>query len=71
MFNVGDYVLNPKTKHFGQVVGYGHQILNSGYETTLRVLVTESETCHKRALVEEDLYSVWVQWSGLDTSSSG
>jgi hypothetical protein len=61
MFNVGDYVLHQKTGRQGKVVGYGHQILNSGYETTLKVLVAESETLKKRGFVEEDLHSAWVK----------
>ena len=64
MFNVGDYVFNQKTGHIGKVIGYGHQILKSGYETTLKVLVAESETSRKRGVVVEDLYSAWIQWSG-------
>jgi hypothetical protein len=60
MFNIGDYVFNQNTGHFGKVIGYGHQMLNSGYETTLKVLVVESETSNKRGFVQEDLYSAWV-----------
>ncbi|WP_051470266.1 hypothetical protein [Fischerella sp. PCC 9605] len=64
MFNIGDYVLNQKTGNLGKVIGYGHQILSSGYETTLKVLVTDSTTCEQKGFVEEDLYSQWVrcQW---------
>jgi hypothetical protein len=64
MLNVGDYVVNQKTGHLGKVIGYGHQILKDGYETTLKVLVAEPETSKKRGFVEEDLYSAWIQWSG-------
>ena len=35
MFNVGDYVFNQKTGHIGKVVGYDHQMLKSGYTSTL------------------------------------
>ena len=59
---VGDYVVNKKNGHAGKVIGYGHQILKGGYETTLKVLVAEPETLKKRIFVEEDLYSAWLQW---------
>jgi hypothetical protein len=62
MFNVGDYVVNQTTGYLGKVIGYGHQILESGYETTLKVLVAEAEGSRKRGFVVEDLYSAWVQW---------
>lgn len=64
MFNVGDCVFNQKTGHQGKVIGYGHQILKSGYTTTLKVLVVGSQTFRNRGFVEEDLYSVWVEWAG-------
>ncbi len=64
MFNVGDYVVNQRTGHLGQVIGYGHQILDVGYMPTVKVLVAESTTSKKRGFVEEDLYAVWVQWLG-------
>lgn len=61
---VGDYVVNQKNGHVGKVIGYGHQILKGGYETTLKVLVADPETFKKKIFVEEDLYSAWIQWSG-------
>lgn len=64
MFSIEDYVFNQKTGHVGKVIGYGHQLLKSGYTTTLKVLIFESGTLSKRRFVEEDLYSAWVQWVG-------
>ncbi len=64
MFSIEDYVFNQTTGHVGKVIGYGHQILKSGYTTTLKVLIIESETSSQRRFVEEDLYSAWVQWAG-------
>ncbi|WP_016875387.1 hypothetical protein ACF3DV_19355 [Chlorogloeopsis fritschii PCC 9212] len=61
MFNIGDYVINQKTGNLGKVIGYGHQILSSGYETTLKVLVAKSAICQKKGFLEEDLYSQWLQ----------
>lgn len=62
MFSIGEYVLNQKTGHIGKVVGYGHQILNDVYITTLKVLVDYSEAQGKRGVVKEDLCSAWVKW---------
>ncbi len=58
MFNVGDYVQNQRSKNLGKVIGYGHQILDSGFTKTLKVLV-ESSNSRQRGFVEEDLYSAW------------
>ena len=62
MFGIGEYVLHQKTGHIGKVMGYGHEILNGVYTTTLKVLVDYAETSGKRGVVEEDLYSAWVKW---------
>ncbi|AFY88698.1 hypothetical protein Chro_3233 [Chroococcidiopsis thermalis PCC 7203] len=62
MFGIGEYVLHQKTGHIGKVIGYGHEILNGVYTTTLKVLVDYAETSGKRGVVEEDLYSAWVKW---------
>jgi len=64
MFSIEDYVFNQKTGHVGKVIGYGHQLLKSGYTTTLKVLIFESGSLSQRRFVEEDLYSAWVQWAG-------
>ena len=64
MFNVGDYVFNQKTGHIGKVMGYGHQMLKDGYISTLKVLVVEAKASRRAGFMEEDLHSVWVQWSG-------
>jgi hypothetical protein len=61
MFDVGEYVVNQKTGHLGKVIGYGHQILNGVYTTTLKVLVSDTEISGKRGVIEEDLFSEWVQ----------
>lgn len=61
MFALGDRVLHKQTGQLGQVIGYGHEILNGVYMTTLKVLVSSSSDFSKRDLVE-DLYSRWTQW---------
>ncbi|WP_317107099.1 hypothetical protein [Chroococcidiopsis sp. SAG 2025] len=55
-------MLHQKTGHIGKVIGYGHEILNGVYTTTLKVLVDYAETSGKRGVVEEDLHSAWVKW---------
>ena len=64
MFNVGEYVFNQKTGHIGKVMGYGHKMLKNGYTSTLKVLVVEAKGSRRAGFMEEDLHSVWVQWSG-------
>ncbi|HEY9845235.1 MAG TPA: hypothetical protein V6D03_03470 [Candidatus Caenarcaniphilales bacterium] len=60
MFSTGDQVLNQKTGAIGAVIGYGYKILNSGYTTTLKVLIAEAENFRKQRVIE-DLYSEWVK----------
>ena len=62
MFDVGKYVVNQKTGHFGKVIGYGHQILNGVYTTTLKVLVSDPEISEKQRVIEEDLFSEWIEY---------
>lgn len=71
MFNVGKYVVNQKTGHLGQVIGYGHQIINGVYMTTLKVLVNDAEISGKRGVIEEDLYSAWIEYQVSHTSRFG
>lgn len=68
MFSIGDYVLNEHNQHLGKVIGYGHQILDSGYTTTLKVLVDHAEDSGRKGVVEEDLYSAWKLLSEDETS---
>lgn len=60
MLTPGDYALNQRTGSFGKVIGYGHQILNNVYLTTIKVLVTAKSEVSKKAFVEEDLVSAWL-----------
>ncbi|MBD2168523.1 hypothetical protein H6G04_29520 [Calothrix membranacea FACHB-236] len=63
MFNIGDYVLNQKTGHLGKVIGYGHQIMNNVYTTTLKVLVDEAKNSQRKEFVVEDVISEWTDYS--------
>ncbi len=69
MFNVGDYVFHSKTGRFGKVIGFGHEMLDRVYETTLQVLVVDSRSGYRTSLVEEDLHSEWVSSSLGQTAS--
>ena len=62
MFKVGDYVLNQKTGHIGQVIGYGQQVIDNVFTKTLKVLVAQAENPGKIGFVVEDLFSAWTQW---------
>ena len=61
MFNIGEQVLNLKTGHIGKVIGYGHEVLDSGFTPTLKVLMARVKNSGRRGAVEEDLYSNWDQ----------
>lgn len=63
-FSIGDYVLNQETGYLGKVVGYGHQIIDNVYTTTLKVLVDSAENSVKKGFLAEDIYSAWIQWVG-------
>lgn len=63
MFKIGDCVLHQKTGHFGKVVGYGHQILDSVYLPTLKVRVNRVADMNQGSFVE-DLSSAWMQTEG-------
>lgn len=60
MFNIGDYVFNQKTGNLGKVIGYGHQMVNNAYMSTVKVLVNCATDC-KRGFVE-DLFTAWIPW---------
>lgn len=68
MFDVGEYVVHQNTGHVGRIIGYGHQILNGVYMTTLKVLVHDAEIGGKRGVIEEDLYSEWINCQISNTS---
>ncbi|MCC2693444.1 hypothetical protein IQ240_12740 [Nodularia sp. LEGE 04288] len=59
MFNIDEYVLNPKTGQVGKIIGYGHEIINNVYTITLKVLIAEPDNSSKKLLVLEDTISAW------------
>jgi hypothetical protein len=54
MISIGDWVQNQRTGRLGKVIGYGHQMLNNVYETTLKVQLDGSHS-----EIAEDLFSAW------------
>jgi hypothetical protein len=61
MFSIGEQVCSRKTRNVGKVIGYGHEVIDSGYTLTLKVLIAKVESPGRTTAVEEDLYSNWIQ----------
>lgn len=59
MLSIGDYALHKITGKLGQVVAYGHEILDSAYLPTLRVEIANDTRVGQRSFVE-DLTSRWM-----------
>ena len=59
MLNIGDYAIHKTTGNFGQVVAYGHEIIDSAYLATLKVEVVDNTGTSKKTFVE-DLTSNWM-----------
>ncbi len=57
MFNIGDVVQHERSGQRGQVTGYGHQIVNDVYLSTLRVRILTAENHQWQTI--EDVYSAW------------
>lgn len=61
MFQIGDYALHQKTGQIGQVFGYGHQLINGAYLTTLKVMLKNSQVNGSYSRFIEDLHSTWIK----------
>jgi hypothetical protein len=59
MLNIGDFVRHITTGEIGQVFGYGHQIVNGVYLTTITVRVASKSAINSVNFVE-DVLSDWV-----------
>ncbi|MBD2776139.1 hypothetical protein [Iningainema tapete] len=60
MLKIGDYAHHQTTGQVGQVVAYGHQVLDGVYQTTLTVRMNDNKDLIRRSTFIEDVYSVWV-----------
>ncbi|MBE9168060.1 hypothetical protein IQ238_11190 [Pleurocapsales cyanobacterium LEGE 06147] len=56
MYIIGDYVQHEKTGNIGEVVGYGHRIVEDVYLTTIKVRLLKGKD--KKSIVE-DVLSEW------------
>ena len=59
MLEIGDYALHEITGKLGQVVAYGHEMIDSAYLPTLTVEVVSDTGMGQKTFVE-DLTSRWV-----------
>ncbi|MBE8987176.1 hypothetical protein [Nostoc sp. LEGE 12450] len=60
MLNIGDYALHQRTGQIGQVFGYGHQVIDGVYITTLKVRVSKHKGTRRQSRFVEDAYSGWM-----------
>ena len=60
MLNIGDYTQHQKTNLLGQVVGYGHEMIEGAYLPTLKVRVIQGAG-KQQGDYFEDVSSAWVQ----------
>ncbi len=67
MFNLGDRVQHKQNGQVGKVVGYGHQIVEGYYLTTVEVQIFTRVGIKP---IIEDLFSEWVPWQELINSQS-
>ena len=58
MLNIGDYALHKTSGKLGQVVAYGHEILDSVYFSTLKVELISDTGVGEKTFVE-DLTTKW------------
>lgn len=69
MLNIGDYAVHKTTGKLGQVVAYGHEILDSAYLPTLKVEVVSDTGVEQRTFLE-DLYNRWVPVETEESSNN-
>jgi hypothetical protein len=68
MLNIGDCAIHQKTGVFGVVIGYGHELVNNAYQTTLKVLVSNQNDIQQTGSIKEDLYSEWSKTDDMTSS---
>jgi hypothetical protein len=60
MLEIGDYARHQVTGLIGQVVGYGHEVVQGVYVTTLKVREISNGSSDRSRFIE-DVYSEWVR----------
>ncbi len=61
MFKIGDRVQHKKTGEVGTVVGYGHQMVDNCYSSTIKVRLFREAGIHP---ILEDIFTEWLPWKG-------
>jgi len=59
VFKIGDRVQHKKTGESGTVVGYGHQMVDNYYLSTIKVRLFRQAGIHP---ILEDLFTEWLSW---------
>lgn len=67
MLNIGDYALHKTTGKIGQVVAYGHEMIDNAYLATLKVEVVDDAQINKKTFVE-DVTSNWMPVQSVEIS---
>ena len=67
MLNIGDYALHKTTGKIGQVIAYGHEIIDNAYLATLKVEVVDDAKMNKKTFVE-DVTSNWMPVQSVEIS---
>lgn len=63
--NIGDFVIHQPTQDWGKVIGYGHQLIEEVYHSTLKVQIL-SLSMKECFLTREDIVSQWADLSQFD-----
>ncbi len=61
MFNIGDYARHRSMGYLGTVFGYGHQMDNGTYLSTLRVKILSKNSEKSQVVIFEDVTTAWVK----------
>jgi hypothetical protein len=67
MLNIDDYALHKTTGKIGQVVAYGHEMIDNAYLATLKVEVVDDAKMNKKTFVE-DVTSNWMPVQSVEIS---
>jgi hypothetical protein len=67
VFKIGDRVQHTKTGELGTVVGYGHQMVDNYYSSTIKVRLFREAGIHP---ILEDVFTEWLSWRGEVSTKS-
>lgn len=66
--NIGNFVIHQATQEWGKVIGYGHQLIEGVYHSTLKVQILSFPT-RESFLTKEDIVSQWAELSQASAKS--